>query len=424
MKDRGLKLLPTGLFCLLLGCSQYQSKPLTEQAVQQQLETPTAQQLSIQAAQIKHPLLKPVAFNIQDGLSPDEAAILAVLRNPELRAARDRHGIANAQLLQAGLLPNPTFSYNFAALSGGLDQGKVTGLGLGLGWEVTSLITKSNKLTAAEAEQQAVDLHIAWQEWQIAQAAKSAAYQLLVYSKQQLLLEEMLQRLESNRVQIQQAAVEGLVTELDRVAAISAKNGVDVRLQAVMQQKNQQQQRLNRFNDQLSDMLNLMVNGLRAGYSTMQAMEAVSKELPSPISDEFRRVVQEMQIGIPLETALENLLRRIPSPDLDFVVTAINVQREVGGNLSEILDTISFTIRERVRIKGEVRTLTAQVRTSGTVLSFIPFGLTLVLWFLNPTYLMSFSDAGPLCTSIIACVVIGLVGSGYFVMMRIADIEV
>jgi tight adherence protein B len=171
-------------------------------------------------------------------------------------------------------------------------------------------------------------------------------------------------------------------------------------------------------------MLNLMVNGLRAGYSTMQAMEAVSKELPAPISEEFRRVVQEMQIGIPLETALDNLLRRIPSDDLDFVITAINVQREVGGNLSEILDTISFTIRERVRIKGEVRTLTAQVRTSGTVLSFIPFGLTLILWFLNPEYLMSFNQAGTFCTAIVACVVIGLVGSGYFVMMRIADIEV
>jgi tight adherence protein B len=188
--------------------------------------------------------------------------------------------------------------------------------------------------------------------------------------------------------------------------------------------RRQQAQRLQKFNDQLSDMLNLMVNGLRAGYSTMQAMEAVSKELPSPISDEFRRVVQEMQIGIPIEAALENLLRRIPSPDLDFVVTAINVQREVGGNLSEILDTISFTIRERVRIKGEVRTLTAQVRTSGAVLSFIPFGLTLVLWFLNPEYLMSFQKAGTYCSIIIGCIVIGLVGSGYFVMMRIADIEV
>ncbi|MBE0670725.1 MAG: type II secretion system F family protein [Anaerolineales bacterium] len=188
--------------------------------------------------------------------------------------------------------------------------------------------------------------------------------------------------------------------------------------------KQQQRQRLQKFNDQLSDMLNLMVNGLRAGYSTMQAMEAISKELPSPISDEFRRVVQEMQIGIPMETALENLLRRIPSEDLDFVVTAINVQREVGGNLSEILDNISFTIRERVRIKGEVRVLTSQVRTSGSVLSLIPFFLTLILWFLNPDYLLSVTEGGPLCTAAIICTVLGLIGSSYFIMMRIADIEV
>lgn len=188
--------------------------------------------------------------------------------------------------------------------------------------------------------------------------------------------------------------------------------------------KQQQKQRLQKFNDQLPDMLNLMVNGLRAGYSTMQAMEAVSKELPAPICDEFRRVVQEMQIGITMETALENLLRRIPSDDLDFVVTAINVQREVGGNLSEILDNISFTIRERIRIKGEVRVLTAQVRTSGTVLSLIPFGLTLVLWFLNPEYLMSVTQGGPACTAGIICTVLGLITSSYFIMMKIADIEV
>ena len=186
----------------------------------------------------------------------------------------------------------------------------------------------------------------------------------------------------------------------------------------------QQKRRLNRFNDQLSDMLNLTVNGLRAGYSTMQAMEAVSKELPAPMCDEFRRVVQEMQIGISMETALDNLLRRIPSDDLDFVVTAIGVQREVGGNLSEILDTISFTIRERVRIKGEIRTLTAQVRTSGSVLSMIPIFLTVVLWFLNPEYLLSLQAGGTYCVAGVAISVIFLISTGYAIMMKIADIEV
>jgi tight adherence protein B len=127
----------------------------------------------------------------------------------------------------------------------------------------------------------------------------------------------------------------------------------------------QKGKRLVRFNNQLADMLNLMVNGLRAGYSTMQAMEAVSKELPAPISEEFRRVVQEMQLGVTMEQALDNLLRRIPSLDLDLVITAMNVQREVGGNLAEILATISHTIRERVRVKGEIRVLTAQQVYSG-----------------------------------------------------------
>lgn len=193
--------------------------------------------------------------------------------------------------------------------------------------------------------------------------------------------------------------------------------------------KRQQTVRLNKFNDQLSDMLNLMVNGLRAGYSTMQALEAVSRELPSPISDEFHRVVQEMQIGIPMEKALDNLLRRIPSEDLDFVITAINVQREVGGNLSEILDTISFTIRERVRIKGEIRVMTAQVRTSGTVLSLIPVFLALALWFVSPEYIGTFFDESanlpqPLCGIIAVTTIISMIVAGYFVMMKIADIEV
>ena len=193
--------------------------------------------------------------------------------------------------------------------------------------------------------------------------------------------------------------------------------------------RRQQAVRLGKFNDQLGDMLNLMVNGLRAGYSTMQALEAVSRELPSPISDEFRRVVQEMQIGIPMEKALENLLRRIPREDLDFVVTAINVQREVGGNLAEILDTISFTIRERVRIKGEIRVMTAQVRTSGAVLSLIPLFLGVGLWFLSPDYIGAFFDESPsvpqpLCGIIAVGVIVGMIVAGYFVMQKIADIEV
>ena len=189
--------------------------------------------------------------------------------------------------------------------------------------------------------------------------------------------------------------------------------------------KRQQGRRLQRFNEQLPDMLNLVVNGLRAGFSSMQALESVSKEMPPPICDEFRRVVQEMQLGIPMERALNNLYRRIPSEDLDFVITAINVQREVGGNLAEILDIISFTIRERIRIKGEIRVLTSQVMYSGRILALMPVGLLLILWFLNRDYMMTFFvPANRLC-GMIALGTAGLmIGIGYLVMTKIANIEV
>ena len=188
--------------------------------------------------------------------------------------------------------------------------------------------------------------------------------------------------------------------------------------------RRQKGKRLVRFNDQLSDMLNLVVNGLRAGYSTMQAMDSVSKELPSPICDEFHRVVQEMGLGISMEQALENLYRRIPSDDLDFVITAVNVQREVGGNLAEILDTISFTIRERVRIKGEIRVMTANVMTSGRILSMIPIVLVIFLWFFNREYMLIFFEENVYCGAGALGLAGILIGLGYFVMTRLASIEV
>jgi tight adherence protein B len=189
--------------------------------------------------------------------------------------------------------------------------------------------------------------------------------------------------------------------------------------------KSQQSKRLVKFNDQLPDMLNLMVNGLRAGFSTLQAMEAVSKELPPPICDEFRRVVQEMQLGIPMEKSLANLLRRIPSEDLDFVITSINVQREVGGNLAEIMDIISFTIRERIRIKGDIKVLTSQVTYSGKILSLMPVFLLVILYFLNRDYILEmFTPQNIICGSIAVGAAGLLIVVGYLVMNKLAKIEV
>ena len=189
--------------------------------------------------------------------------------------------------------------------------------------------------------------------------------------------------------------------------------------------RRQQGKRLVKFDNQLADMLSLMVNGLRAGYSIMQALEAVSKELPPPISDEFRRVVQEMQIGIPMDVALDNLTRRIPSKDLDLLVTAITVQREVGGNLAEILDTISHTIRERVRVKGEIRILTTQVMTSGRFLAIMPVGVIVIMYFINREYIMRFFNPATAMYGIPALIIGAfMIMIGYFIMMKIAKIEV
>lgn len=186
-----------------------------------------------------------------------------------------------------------------------------------------------------------------------------------------------------------------------------------------------QHRRKVKFDDQLGDMLNLMVNGLRAGYSNMQAMEAVSRELPAPISTEFRRVVQEMQLGITMEDALDHLLRRIDSKDLDLVVTAINVQREVGGNLAEILDVISYTIRERVRIQGEIRALTAQGRATAWVISLLPVSLMLLLYLLNREYLMKFFNPETRACGIPMLIVAGLmVIAGFAIVQKIVSIDI
>jgi tight adherence protein B len=191
----------------------------------------------------------------------------------------------------------------------------------------------------------------------------------------------------------------------------------------------QQRKRLRTFENQLGDMLNLVVNGLRAGYSSMQALESVGRELPPPISVEFHRVVQEIQLGIPQEAALANLVRRMPSADLDFVVTAINVQREVGGNLAEILDNISYTIRERVRIKGEIQTLTAQGQITAWVISLLPIGLALFLFIINRDYMMNFFGPPmifnlPLCGIAMLATALIMIAIGFAIVQKIVDIEV
>ena len=186
--------------------------------------------------------------------------------------------------------------------------------------------------------------------------------------------------------------------------------------------KIQQRRRLNAFNDQLGDAISLLANSLRSGYSLLQSIETVAKELPDPISMEFARIVQEVGLGLSNEQAMNNMLRRIQSDDLDLMITAVNVQHEVGGNLAEILEVIGHTIRERVRIKGEIRVLTAQGMISGYVISLLPIVLGLILYLMNPDYIAAMFQE--VCGWIMVGVAaIGII-TGFIAIQKIVRIEV
>lgn len=147
--------------------------------------------------------------------------------------------------------------------------------------------------------------------------------------------------------------------------------------------------RIRKFNEQLGDALTIFSNSLKAGYSYLQAVGSIAKEMPDPISKEFARVLKEMSFGLDQSQSLNNMLDRVESEDLKLMITAVNIQRETGGNLSEILDNISSTIRDRVRLQGEVKTLTAQGRLSGIIVSLVPFALGFLMYLVNRTYFMT-----------------------------------
>ena len=180
--------------------------------------------------------------------------------------------------------------------------------------------------------------------------------------------------------------------------------------------------RLKGFNKQLPDTIVLLSNSLRAGSSFLQSIELVSREGAPPMSEEMGRVVREVNLGLGMEEALANLVRRIKSDDLDLMVTAIGIQQQVGGNLAEILDTIAFTIRERVRIKGDINTLTAQGRVSGYLVAFLPIGLGVALNAINPAFMQ------PLFTETIGRILIAvgavMMTIGFLAIRKITDIKV
>jgi tight adherence protein B len=149
---------------------------------------------------------------------------------------------------------------------------------------------------------------------------------------------------------------------------------------------NKRRVRLKKFAGQLSDALELVARALRAGHSLAAGMHVVAEEMPTPIAEDFGRVYDEQNLGIPIEDALKSMCERVPNLDLRFFVTSVLVQRQTGGDLAEILDKIGYVIRERFRILGQVQALTAEGRLSGIVLIALPFGLFLVMLYIKPDY--------------------------------------
>lgn len=186
--------------------------------------------------------------------------------------------------------------------------------------------------------------------------------------------------------------------------------------------KHKKKKRIRQINGQLADAIVLTSNSLKAGYSFFQAIDMVSREMQPPISEEFAQLQKEINLGYTTEQALENMTNRVESDDLALVIIAVLTQRQVGGNLAEILDSISGTVRDRIKIKGEIRTLTAQGRISGAIISMVPVGLGVVLFITNPDYIgLLFKDKigwGILAIAVIMQIV------GVYSINKIIKIEV
>jgi outer membrane protein TolC len=208
---------PTLAVALLAGCATYRPAPLDEQTVREGLQPP----VRIATTELEHPLLPPLAVDVADGLSPDEAAVLAVLGNAELRASRTRHGVAGAELIAAGILPNPqlTVTADYPLHD---DTGATTATGLGLSLELNALLTRGQDRSAAQAQLESVDLDLAWQEWQVAQEARLQTCRRAFLVRQLALARDEEEALRTNLRKLDEAADAHLVTETVRSATIDA----------------------------------------------------------------------------------------------------------------------------------------------------------------------------------------------------------
>jgi len=206
---------------------------------------------------------------------------------------------------------------------------------------------------------------------------------------------------------------DGLYAGLTGLAAVSLSLGyIDVQIS----------RRQAAFNNQLGDALTMLANAMRAGFSFLQALDLIAKELGEPLAGEFFKLLAEIRLGTDLEAAMLHMEERVQSDDLNLVVTAVLIHKQVGGNLAQILDTIGETINERIKMKREIRTLTAQGRLSGWVLAALPFVVAGVLSIANPGYLQPLIEE-PLGRLVIAVSLVSEV-IGFVMIQKIAKLDI
>lgn len=214
------------------------------------------------------------------------------------------------------------------------------------------------------------------------------------------------------------AAVGGILIQNILGAVVGAAIGV---IAGLMWLSIRIKRRQDAFAGQLSDMLTMVSNALRSGFSFMQAIELVAKEMGDPMSKELTKVIAEIRIGTTMDKSLEEMARRMQSSDFELVVTAVEIQRQVGGNLAQILDTICETVENRVRMRREIATMTSQGRMSGMVLVVLPFVIAAVLYFVNPGYLQPLVEDPTGRMAIGGAIVLEIIGC--IVIKRIVDIK-
>ena len=216
-------LLAGGLLSLAGGCTPYGPAPLTAERISAALRPRSRSEVRFEASRLRHPILPPVIFRAgDDGLSPEQAAVFAVIANPVLRSVRDARGLAGAQVIQAGILPNPQISPSLELPLGNSVPGVKTAYGINLNWEVTALFARGARLEAARAHAASVDLSVAWQEWQAAEAAKLAVYQLDSLRRQVALARDIETGLRHSADLLRQAVASHDKTEADLAPAQAA----------------------------------------------------------------------------------------------------------------------------------------------------------------------------------------------------------